>query len=220
MNIPHPLTQRFVILVLVATAFAIGPTAGAANNTFNGTGTSWNAGGNWSTGLTPASTDALLINSSSLASGTAETIDNSFTVQTLSFDTGSNNVNVNTNSTGSIVRTLTLSGGTDALGNVDSVDLTAPATTGVINLGTASGVGALTVALSSTDAINISNSAATAGNITVGSGDFRRIGPDPESGGGTLVLSGTNTDSGVARLAVEHSGWAMECQITVWCSEI
>jgi len=174
------------LLAILAGASAIG-----ATNTFNGTVTSWNNSSGWSAGATPASTDALLINSSSLASGTTETIDNSFTVQNLSFDTGSNASTINTNATGTTAQTLTLTGGTDALGNVSSIDLS-PTTTGVINLGTTSGVGVLTLALSSTDAINIGNSAArlNIGAVITGSSGLTL------TGGGTLALSAANTFSG------------------------
>src|SRR5882762_562301 len=63
------LKRRIWLVAVVSVALPAILTVLAATNTFNGTVTSGNAPTGWSTGATPASTDALLVNSSSLASG-------------------------------------------------------------------------------------------------------------------------------------------------------
>ncbi len=171
--------------------------------TFDGngqaTGTTWNSGINWDSGLTPQPTDALLINAASLAAGTSETLDASFTVQTLSFDTPTGStLSIDANSASSGVttpQTLTLTGGTNALGTTDLIDVSA--TSGTINLGTTSGVGTLGIVLGTDGNFNVNGSAVLnfGANSTI-SGGFSLS----KSGNGTLILAAGQSYTGTTTI--------------------
>ena len=172
-----------------------------AINTFNGTGSSWNVDANWTDGvsnLVPTITDAVLINGTSLSAGPAETLDASYSIQTLSFDLGSSSVSINASSTGTD-ETLALNGaggGTDALGNSNALIDLSSTTTGIVNIGATSGMGTLSVALAANGVLNVGNAAATLnfGANSVISGSFNLS----QTGSGTLVLAGANTFGGSA----------------------
>ncbi len=95
------------------------PSPAATLNTLKaGTNLNWNAAANWDHAL--AATDAVLINSASAAiSQVANGLDgagHAASIQTLSFDIGANTRTIQPNLTTQNPRTLTLTGGTDALG--------------------------------------------------------------------------------------------------------
>lgn len=155
----------------------------------------------------PASTDAVLlsqsfygINNNNNAAIPNTTRDNSFTIQTLGFDTGADVFSIDANASGIVTaQTLTLTGGTNALGGTDQIVLSAT-TTGTISLGANAGRGVLTIALSGTTAaVNVANSAATlifGTNATVtGSASLTK------SGSGTLLFSGANTYTGTTTVS-------------------
>ncbi len=175
---------------------AANPSTSAAVNSFNGPGTSWDVNADWTdsgVNLIPGLTDALLINSGSLAAGATETLDGSYSVQTLSFDIGSGSININANAGGTTGQTLTLTGGTNALGTTDLIDLSS-ATTGTANIGVTGNAGITTVALGASGNISVNNASATLdfGANSIISGAFNLS----KSGAGTLVLAGANTFGG------------------------
>ncbi len=191
-----PQMKLSILTSSIAALVILGGASSAFGGTvnLNGSGTSWGLTADWSSGLLPQPGDALLINGSSLTAGFTETLDASYSVQTLSFDTGSAVVNLNANANGTAIQTLTLTGGTDALGaTVNLIDLSG-ATTGTVNIGVASGVGKTTVALGASGAINIGNASAVLdfGANSVISGAFNLS----LTGAGTLVLAGANTFGG------------------------
>ena len=105
----------------VVALLAFNYAAFGATNTFE-MGTSWNTGVDWSSGSVPAATDALLISQAAYGGVLPDmTLDNSFTVQTLSFDTGTDNFSIDANVSGTTVQTLTFNGGTNALGGAAMV---------------------------------------------------------------------------------------------------
>lgn len=168
----------------------------ASTNIFNGGTPSWNVLSNWSLGHVPNSTDALFLNSPTT---TNSQLDNDYTAQTQSFDTGSANFNIDANSSGTTTRTLTLTGGTNANGGSDLISLSAN-TTGTITLGGTAGVGTLTVAFgSATGTINVANAAAKiafgSASIITGSNGLTK------SGAGTLTLAGTNSYTGTTTVS-------------------
>lgn len=73
-------------------------------------------------------------------------LDNTFTAETLSFDTGANVFGIDANASESTARTLTLTGGTNALGMSDLIALSGT-TTGTVTLGGTARVGTLELAL-------------------------------------------------------------------------
>lgn len=132
------------------------------------------------------------------------TLDNSFTIQTLSFDTGTDVFGIDANAAGNTAaQTLTLSGGTNALGTADLVDVSA-ATTGTINIGVTSGVGILNVALGANGNFNVGNAAAVlnfGANSSI-SGAFNLS----QSGPGTVTLAGANTFGGAGNSFMLNGG--------------
>ena len=177
--------------------------AAASTITFTGTGTTWNQGADWSSGLTPQLTDDLLFSAAA-----ATTLDASFSVQSLSFNTpGSGAVSIDANSAGTSGRTLTLTGditGNDALGNTGMLLDLGNSMTGTVNIGTATGVGTTTVALGASGAFNIANAGATLnfGANSVISGAFNLS----QTGAGTLILAGANTFGGTGNSFTLASG--------------
>ena len=166
-----------------------------ATVTFTGTGATWNQASDWTSNPAfPQSTDDLLF-----SNGYATTLDNSFTVQSMSFDIGSGTASIDANASGTTGQTLTLNGdgvGNDALGHSGMlIDLSA-ATTGTVNIGVASGVGTTTVALGASGAFSVGNPSATLdfGANSVISGAFSLT-----AGGGTIILAGTNTFGGAGQ---------------------
>jgi hypothetical protein len=149
--------RRAVLTTSILALIAI-QSASGATNLFTGAGTSWDTGGDWSNGL-PQLSDALLFNGTSFTNGPALTLDSSFTVQTLSVDTGTTAVTIDSSGSSSGTNTLTLGGGTNALGTADLIDLSS-STTGPVNIGTTSGLGTVNVALGASGNINIGNSSA------------------------------------------------------------
>ncbi len=197
-----PLIVASSISALV-TVLASSHDANAAN-TFTGSGTSWDLPADWSTNLIPSLTDDLLFNS-----GAATTLDGSFAVRSLSFNVGTGTLSIDANAAGTTTpRTLTLNGdgaGTDALGNSGTLIDVAGATSGSVgvNVGTATGVGTTTVALSASGAFNIGNSATlNFGANSVISGAFNLS----QTGTGTLILAGTNTFGGASNNFTLNSG--------------
>lgn len=181
--------SRFTSAIAALTAIA-GTNASAATNTFTGPGTIWNDLANWSGGAIPGLTDALLLDATSPL---VSTLENSFTSQTLAFDIGAGVVSIDANASGTTGRTLTLNGGTNALGGTELLSLSAT-TTGTVNIGATAGVGTLTLALGATSTFNVQNSAATlnfGANSVIG-GAFSLT----KAGAGTLTLAGTNTFGG------------------------
>ena len=192
--------SRLSSALAVVAVFAAN-SAPAATNTFLGTGTNtWNLLSNWGLGATPGATDALLFDSSSLLT---TTLDASWTSQTLAFDTGANNLTIDANASGAVARTLTLSGGTNALGGTDLI-ATSATSTGTINIGTTAGVGTLTVAIGADSSINVANAAATVnfGANSILSGAFSLT----KSGAGTLTLAGANTFGGAGKSFTMSAG--------------
>ena len=103
-------TGSAVILPLAASiatvlSLSVSAPSQAATVTFTGPGTTWNSGADWSSTLTPQLTDDLLFNSPF-----ATSLDASFSVQTLSFNTGSGSVSIDANASGTNGQTLTLNG--------------------------------------------------------------------------------------------------------------
>jgi len=189
------------ISTAVLTALVVRGAFGDVND-FTGPGTSWDVASSWSLQNTPQPTDALLIDANSLNAGTVESLDASYTVQTLSFDTGAGILSLNASATAATNQTLTLTGGTNALATSDLI-ATSAATTGAINIGATSGTGTLNVAL------------ATSGNISVGGSSTLNFGANSvisgafslsQSGNGTLVLAGTNTFGGAGNSFTLNSG--------------
>ncbi len=177
--------------------------ASGAAVTFNGAGTSWNQGADWSSGLTPQLTDDLLFTGAA-----ATTLDASFSVQSLSFNTGSATVSIDANSSGTTGQTLTLTGdgstGSDALGSTGMLLDLGTSMTGTVTIGTATGVGTTTVALGASGAFNIGNASAILnfGANSVISGAFNLT----QSGAGTLILGGANTFGGAGNTFTLASG--------------
>jgi len=163
----------------------------ANTNIFSGIGASWNALANWSLGHTPSSTDALFFNSST--TGNSQ-LNNSYTAQTLSFDTASASFNIDANSSGGVSQVLTLTGGTNANGGTDLISLSAR-TTGTITLGGINGDGPLAIAFGGTNGtINVANSAA---KLVIGA-NAHLAGTNgiTKNGAGTLQILSTNTYTG------------------------
>lgn len=169
------------------------PSSQAATNTLKpGTNLSWGVSGNWSLGTTPAATDALLLDGSS---ATTSGLASSPSVQTLSFNTGSNAITINsTTTTATGGRTLTLNGGTNALGNTDLLDLSST-TNGSVTIGGTTSTGLITIAFGVSGSINVENANATLtlGSQSIVSGSSKSL---TKSGAGTLILGGANTYSG------------------------
>jgi autotransporter-associated beta strand protein len=158
------------------------------NNNFN-----WNTASNWSLGHSP-NNDPLLINSSSPTnSQIANTFDgvspHGASAQTLTIDTTNGTITIAANLTLSVARTLVLTGGTNALGGTDLIDLS-PATTGTVLIATGT-LGTLQIPLASDASINVENAQAslTLGAISFITGNFNLT----KNGAGTLILAGTNT---------------------------
>src|SRR5262245_49256227 len=97
---------------LAITALLVAESASAATNLFDGPGTSWSDPANWSLGTTPAPTDALLFDGTFLNT----TLDGSFSSETLSFNSGGASLTIEANTSGALPQSLTLTGGTNALG--------------------------------------------------------------------------------------------------------
>lgn len=186
---PHVLgfsLARFTSAIAIVAALA-GHSAQAGTNKQVGPNTSWSDPLSWSLGTVPGAGDALLFDTSSLLN---TTLDNSYTSQTLSFDTGANSLTIDANAVASGAQTLTLSGGTNALGGSELI-ATSATTTGTIAFGSTPFVGTIGVALTTDSIINVANAAATV-NFDVNSvisGAFSLN----KTGAGTLTLAGTNT---------------------------
>ena len=187
----------------ITSALALGTfSASAATVSFTGPGTTWNQGADWSSTLTPQLTDDLLF-----SAAVATTLDASFSVQSLSFNTGSGTVSIDANSAGTAGQTLTLTGdasGSDALGNTGMLLDLGSSMTGTVNIGTTAGVGTTTVALGASGAFNIANASAALnfGANSVISGAFNLS----QSGAGTLILAGANTFGGTTNSFTLNNG--------------
>ncbi|EDY16999.1 autotransporter-associated beta strand repeat protein [Chthoniobacter flavus Ellin428] len=166
----------------------------ASINIFNGSiNSSWANAGNWSLSHVPNSIDGLFFNSST--TGNSQ-LNNSWSTQTLSFDTGSDSFGIDANFAGTTTRTLVFVGGTNANGGADLISLSAN-TTGTITLGGANGVGVLNLDFNTahrTGTINVANSAAT---LVIGA-NAHLIGSNgiTKNGAGTLQILSTNTYTG------------------------
>ncbi len=207
--------MKLPILATSVSAFltiVLGSSARAAVVDFNGSGTDWSLAADWTnltTGLNglPQASDDLLINSASLAAGSTDALNAALTVQTLSFDIGTNSITINANASGTTGQTLTLNGtsGTDALGNQTTLIDLSSATTGTVNIGVASGFGTTTVALGTSGIINVSNASAVlnfgANSVISGGGSSIFF-----TGAGTLTLAGTNTFGGAGSFFAMSSG--------------
>lgn len=192
----RPLLLSFRPLCFFATSLlGVSSNSRAATNLFQGPGTSWNALGNWSLGTVPAATNALLLNGTSPLTSS---LDANFTSQTLSFDTGANNLNLNANGSGTTARVLTLTGGTNALGGTELI-ATSATTAGIFNVGTTAGLGTFGIALNTAGSIHVANAGANlilgANSIVSGSAAVTK------TGAGTLTLSGANTFTGDINLS-------------------
>lgn len=174
--------------------------ASGATNLLDGPGGSWNDPANWSLGTVPSATNALLLDATSPL---VSSLDLLFTSQTLAFDTGSGVLNINANASGTTGQTLTLTGGTNALGGTSLLE-TSATTTGTINLGATAGVGTLTLALGADGAVNVANAGATLnfGANSILSGAFSLN----KTGSGTLTLAGANTFGGAGKNFTLTSG--------------
>ncbi len=163
-------------------------------NTFNGSGTSWNVGTDWSLGSIPQGTNAVLFNSSSLQSGSTSTLDNSYSFQTLSFDTGSSPVNIDANASGTTGRALTLTGGTSAFSFTGNLVDFSSVTTGIVSIGVANGVRVTTVAAAANGAINVASAPATLGRFQFS--NYWGIYPFEDGKRHTRAHAGANTFGG------------------------
>ncbi len=185
------LVGSFVAILLTGLAAKV-----TAFNIFDGSslGESWNLGSNWSANSTPQPSDGVVLNSSSLAFGSASTLDASYTFQTLSFDTGSAPVSIDANRTGTTAQALTLNGGVDALGASGNLIDLSSTTTGAVNIGTNTTAGTLNVMLGANGAFNIGNASAVlnfgSNSIISGASNFSLTGE------GTLILAGANSFDG------------------------
>jgi autotransporter-associated beta strand protein len=175
------------------------PPPGATTNILKaGTNLNWNAAANWDHAV--AANDALLLNSNSAAiSQVATSMDgagHTSSVQTLSFDIGTNTKTVQPNLTTQNPRTATLTGGTDALGGTDLIHLSST-TTGTASIGANTGFSTLTLNLTNSGTFNVQNAAGTLSfgpsSILAGNINLTKTGP------GTLVLTGANTLGGTGR---------------------
>ena len=193
--------------ISVMTALLAGGVPAAGQTTFKGAGTTWNVPANWSTGNLPQPGDDLLFNSASLTSGFTDTLDASYTVQTLSFDIGANSLSINANASGTTGQTLTLNGssGNDALGNAATLIDLSSTMSGSVNIGVANGVGITTVALGASGYFNVANASAVlnfgTNSVIAGSGASIFY-----TGAGTLVLSGANTFGGTGSFFAMAAG--------------
>ena len=175
----------FAFAVLLASHSAQG-----ATNRFS-TGTSWNVPSDWSLGTTPTSGDALLF--STVAPATT-TLDNSFTADTLSFNTP-NTMAIDANASGTTAQTLTLNNTTtDANGFNDVISLLGG---GTINFGVTASKGVLTLALTaSTNNIDVANSSSLVfGSNSTIAGASSAVSFNGNTSG-RLTLNAANTFSG------------------------
>ena len=180
--------------LLAWTLFASVSPSLSATNVFDA-GASWDVAADWSLGHVPSSTDALEFNHAAFGTEPNTTLDGSFTVQTLSFDTGADVFGINANAAGyTTAQTLTLNGGTNALGTTDLI-ATSSTTTGTITLGGTAGTGSLNVALGTNGTFNVANASANLifGANTTLSGAYSLT----KAGAGTLTLGGANTYTGL-----------------------
>jgi fibronectin-binding autotransporter adhesin len=199
----NTLSAGFAAFTLGAATLGVTQSALAANKIFNvGTANStWNLAGNWNPNGVPTTGDNLLFNgTSAITTG----LDAAFILGnsgSLSFDTGGSTINVNANTSGTTARTLTFgTSGTSALGNATTWIDTSSTTTGTINLGSAAGLGTLTIQLpttTSTGAINVANASA---NLLFGVNSYFNAAPSSapfnvinKTGLGTLTIAGTST---------------------------
>ena len=119
-----------------------------------------------------------------------------FSTETLSFDTA-NSFTIDANTAGVTTRTLTLTGGTNALGGTDVISLS-NATTGTISMGVTAGVGTLNLALAAGSNVAVTNAAA---NLILGANSVVSGTTISKSGLGTLTLGGVNTYTGLTTVS-------------------
>jgi hypothetical protein len=160
----------------------------------SGSTLNWNTSASWIEGTALASSSAVLINSnSSNNSIVANSVDGNnhpAFLETVSFDIGSSTKNLQGNATLTIDRALPLIGGTDALGGTDLLHLSSN-TTGIVNIGTNSGLGNLLLSFLNPGSIDVENASArlNMGPTVIVSGAVNVT----KTGLGTLTLAGANT---------------------------
>ena len=171
------------------------PPANPVVNTLNaGTSLNWNASANWNGGALAATQAVLIDASSATISQVANSLDGASphpaSIHSVSFDIGTATKNVQPNLTTQNPRSMTLTGGTDALGGTDLLHVSSNST-GTANIGTNSGFSTLTINLGTAGNLDVENPAGTlnlgassilAGNVSVA-----------KTGLGQLVLAGANT---------------------------
>ncbi len=185
--IHRPRPASFFTAITLAALLSVF-TARADPNRFR-TGTRWNISSDWDTFNLPTTAEALLFDHTYLSVIPTTTLGNSFTVQTLGFDTGSDFFSIEANPTATTPRTLSLTGGGfNAVGGTASLAMSAN-TTGTIGVGANPDHGKVTVDFGTAASVDVRNAQA---NLIFGSNSALLLGAGlRKEGAGTMTINGS-----------------------------